>query len=311
MMLKTEDLRQPEVVIIDFGIAQHDADQKAILCGTPGYIPPETWETQKWFPKGDVFSMGVSMLQLVIDQVPENFEPPPPFPGAPAPPAQVLKPGIFTAATLQEGQRLTCTMPPPLERIPPHFGGMRSMIARCIDKYQSNRASAKHALADPWFTGGDLSRTSPPRAFAISAPVRQTSIPKLALGSKTRSVSPSRRLLPMSARARVTPATTSLRAVAAPAPLSARAPANASLRAFSPPPRVMPAASQRSVPSLPLVGSISLAPTTLPASGPIVITSSIAAPPPRIAANGSIVLSSSSLTPRPVSPLKSRITSLR
>lgn len=27
--------------------------------GTPGYIPPETWQTEVWYPVGDVFSMGI------------------------------------------------------------------------------------------------------------------------------------------------------------------------------------------------------------------------------------------------------------
>merc|ERR1719160_1761995 len=80
LMLKTDNLIEPEIVIIDFGLAQHDAEQKQQICGTPGYIPPETWQMQKWIPKGDVFSMGVLMIQLVINQVPELSEPPAPYP---------------------------------------------------------------------------------------------------------------------------------------------------------------------------------------------------------------------------------------
>jgi hypothetical protein len=51
LMLKTDDYHQPEVVIIDFGIAQEDVCDRQRVCGTPGYIPPETWETKKMVPE--------------------------------------------------------------------------------------------------------------------------------------------------------------------------------------------------------------------------------------------------------------------
>merc|ERR1719446_278614 len=95
IMIKTDDYKMPQLVIIDFGLAQHDADEKRQICGTPGYIPPETWQMQKWYPTGDVFSMGVAMLQLVIDQIPERKEFPPPGPGMQPPPPQQVKFGIF------------------------------------------------------------------------------------------------------------------------------------------------------------------------------------------------------------------------
>lgn len=146
-MLKTEDYSSPECVIIDFGLAQHDADYKQQICGTPGYIPPETWQFMKWFPRGDTFSMGVTMLQLVIDQIPEIYEPPPP-----APPQQV-KNGIFGGGTIDDVTNKTCNMPAPLNRIPANMPGFKTFIAKCLLKDQAGRPKSHQALNDPWFTG--------------------------------------------------------------------------------------------------------------------------------------------------------------
>jgi Ca2+-binding EF-hand superfamily protein len=61
----------PHVVLIDFGLAMNFADKRVGICGTPGYIPPETWQKGYWVPKGDVFSLGVVFFQLMsgIDQL--------------------------------------------------------------------------------------------------------------------------------------------------------------------------------------------------------------------------------------------------
>jgi serine/threonine protein kinase len=47
IMLRGEDLWEPEVVIIDLGVAQRSSTQRSIIYGTPGYIPPEVWEAKK------------------------------------------------------------------------------------------------------------------------------------------------------------------------------------------------------------------------------------------------------------------------
>merc|ERR1711970_656344 len=70
-MLKTANYQQPQVVVIDLGVAKAmAASDEGIPHGTPGYVPPETWETKKWFPTGDVFSLGVVILQVMIDKSP-------------------------------------------------------------------------------------------------------------------------------------------------------------------------------------------------------------------------------------------------
>merc|ERR1719329_227002 len=72
LMLKTADVHHPEVCIIDLGLSRALFVEGSGPCGTPGYIPPETWQTYKWFPRGDIFSMGVVCVQLLADKVPDD-----------------------------------------------------------------------------------------------------------------------------------------------------------------------------------------------------------------------------------------------
>jgi len=55
IMVKTENFHEPHVVVIDFGVARAMATAMSELKGTPGYIPPETMDMGKWFPRGDIF----------------------------------------------------------------------------------------------------------------------------------------------------------------------------------------------------------------------------------------------------------------
>lgn len=170
IMIKTDNYAEPEVVIIDFGIAQHDSEQKMQICGTPGYIPPETWQCQKWYPRGDVFSFGVTMLQLVIDQVPETYEPPAFYPGGPTPPPQQLKFGIFQeGSTPQELARVVATKRAPVERIPGNMAGLRSFIPKLIMKKRTSRINALQALKDPFFSGQDTA-FAPYTSMNLQAP---------------------------------------------------------------------------------------------------------------------------------------------
>merc|ERR1719261_290541 len=72
-MLRDDDISAPEIVLIDFGLTRAmAADEPGLITGTLGYIPPETWERGHWFPGGDVFSIGVCMLQVLIDKTSES-----------------------------------------------------------------------------------------------------------------------------------------------------------------------------------------------------------------------------------------------
>eukprot|EP00929_Paragymnodinium_shiwhaense_P061869 TRINITY_DN30907_c0_g1_i1.p1 TRINITY_DN30907_c0_g1~~TRINITY_DN30907_c0_g1_i1.p1 ORF type:complete len:940 (+),score=214.68 TRINITY_DN30907_c0_g1_i1:158-2977(+) len=70
MIRRNDDYRRPEVVLIDFGLASAFAEKSAGGGGTPGYIPPETWQCGRWYPRGDIFSMGIVFFQLLSGQVP-------------------------------------------------------------------------------------------------------------------------------------------------------------------------------------------------------------------------------------------------
>ena len=51
-MLKTENYHNPQVVVIDLGLSRAATSDIEGVGGTPGYIPPETWHTGKWYPRG-------------------------------------------------------------------------------------------------------------------------------------------------------------------------------------------------------------------------------------------------------------------
>lgn len=55
---------RPRLVLIDFGLATKFTGGLE-AGGTPGYIPPETWQRGYWVPKGDVFSLGVIFFHLL------------------------------------------------------------------------------------------------------------------------------------------------------------------------------------------------------------------------------------------------------
>lgn len=156
-MLKTDNFHKPEVVIIDFGVAQEDVCDRQRVCGTPGYIPPETWDTAKWYPKGDCFSLGVTMLQLLIDQVPAIGKGPD---GAP----KMLKMGIFSQATksLDEIAHATRAWRPPMQRLPKECAGLADLLEKLLEKKQEKRMNASQALNDPWFTAPSVGDTPLP-----------------------------------------------------------------------------------------------------------------------------------------------------
>lgn len=159
LMLKTDDVRRPDVVFIDFGIAQEFVHPKyGKLRGTPGYLPPETWRQQKWFPKGDTFSMGVCMAQLVLDKVP--FETP----------GEAVVGGLFCdgATSLEDIELCTQHRPAPLHLLlqpPSPMVRLAQLLGLLLEKNMRSRASAVQALEHPWFAaalavGGNQSTAS-------------------------------------------------------------------------------------------------------------------------------------------------------
>lgn len=55
------------IKIVDFGFAEKINEEKLMnKAGTPGYIPPELFESKPYTDKGDIFSLGVILYAVNI-----------------------------------------------------------------------------------------------------------------------------------------------------------------------------------------------------------------------------------------------------
>jgi len=138
MMIKHKDYEAPEVVLIDFGISKAMGSKESGWGGTPGYIPPETLETKKWFPGGDVFSLGVVIFQIMTDKIPDNDK---------------HTGGLFLegCSSMEDMVRATRSRKPAFELMTPQFKGLVSLTEKLLAKKLVNRLKAPKALEDPWF----------------------------------------------------------------------------------------------------------------------------------------------------------------
>mmetsp|Transcript_5805 Transcript_5805/g.10869 ORF Transcript_5805/g.10869 Transcript_5805/m.10869 type:complete len:706 (-) Transcript_5805:1-2118(-) len=168
LMLKTRDLRQLQVVIIDFGLALPAGslpdDKKR---GTMGYIPPETYETKQWHPQGDVFSMGVVMAQLLLYVVPVS------------PSRGSMRCGAFTAGVHTSGdvRRTTSTRhldPLVAEMLPMDYSGLTNLFPKIVATDLKDRLSAQQLLEEPWFSQQQVSNVEfNPRVAKIQRQLRK------------------------------------------------------------------------------------------------------------------------------------------
>lgn len=144
LMIREPRYESPKVVIIDFGLMQTAASDRTLVAGTPGYIPPEVWEAGKWYPSGDVFSMGVVVMQMLLDRIPPHHNPPE---------CEVLPGGIFTegATTLNEASTVAKTREPPTDALPPEFQPVATLARKMLEKDVQKRLQAKQVLRDAWF----------------------------------------------------------------------------------------------------------------------------------------------------------------
>lgn len=128
IMLKGDDLWEPEVIIIDLGVAQRTGTQRSIIYGTPGYIPPEVWAAKNWQPQSDMFSLGVVIVQMLIGKV-----------------------GIFTSDTssYKEIEQATRWRVPPFELMPTEFPSLRELARKLLAKDVDARPSAASILQEP------------------------------------------------------------------------------------------------------------------------------------------------------------------
>jgi serine/threonine protein kinase len=129
LMLKTTNYHEPSVVLIDFGVAQMEGIKRSVAYGTPGYMPPEVWRTLMWETKGDLFSFGVAILQMLIDRT---------------------SPGVFIENTkgLKDVAEATNTRQPPIHLIPPCCHHLKSFVRQLLSKDVSERPSAQELLSE-------------------------------------------------------------------------------------------------------------------------------------------------------------------
>jgi len=147
-MLKTDSYFRPQVVFIDFGFARSAASDTSTICGTPGYISPETWETGKLYPGSDIFALGVVIMQMLLDKIPPHHNPPQ---------CDVLPGGIFTegADTIELVMRSTRARIPPFEQLSTTFPLLANLTQTLLDKDVSRRPCAKQVLSDFCFLSVD------------------------------------------------------------------------------------------------------------------------------------------------------------
>jgi serine/threonine protein kinase len=141
LMLRDENYKNPKVVIIDFGLVRTAACDENVICGTPGYIAPETWQFAKLYPRSDVFAMGVVMMHMFLDRVPPHHNPP----------ANGMMPGgIFTdgCKDINEVQKATLRNIPPFQEVPSRLRCFGKVLRRVLDKDADCRPCAKQVLEE-------------------------------------------------------------------------------------------------------------------------------------------------------------------
>jgi len=146
IMLKTSDFHRPEIVLIDFGVSRAMAAKpNGMPGGTPGYIPPETLDTRTWFPRGDIFSMGVTIMQVVTDKIPPTGARTVHTPG-----------GIFVEGclTIQDIMQATKTREPPYNLLASRLPGITKLTMALLSKQMKTRPTAPQVLKDAWFAAG-------------------------------------------------------------------------------------------------------------------------------------------------------------
>jgi len=129
IMLRGEHLGEPELVIIDLGVAQRAGTNRSIIYGTPGYIPPEVWEGKDWYPQSDMFSLGVVVMQMLIGKM-----------------------GIFTenTSTYREVKEATKLREPPFELMPIEFPCFTGLAKKLLAKDFHARPTAESMLQECW-----------------------------------------------------------------------------------------------------------------------------------------------------------------
>jgi len=142
IMVKTNNFFKPEIVYIDFGVCRAMVvAPNGMPGGTPGYMPPETIDRRRWVPKGDVFCLGVTMIQVFLGKMP------------PTGPRTTSTPGgIFVEGcqTVQDMFDATKTCQPPFHLLP-NMPGLHELLTAMLQKDVAVRPTASNVLGFQWF----------------------------------------------------------------------------------------------------------------------------------------------------------------
>jgi serine/threonine protein kinase len=140
IMLRSTDIAKPHIAIIDLGMANAAAGP-GLAGGTPGYRPPETNANNLWYPKGDIFSLGVTFFQILANRCPDE---------------RTGQMGIFQegARSLEDVVRFTANRPVPMKQIS-QYPGTHSWLPQMMDKQRKKRLVSVQMLLLPWFRVGE------------------------------------------------------------------------------------------------------------------------------------------------------------
>mmetsp|Transcript_26147 Transcript_26147/g.60981 ORF Transcript_26147/g.60981 Transcript_26147/m.60981 type:complete len:1008 (-) Transcript_26147:16-3039(-) len=152
MVVDKSSWEDPQVIVIDFGLA-NKFSSKSYGGGTPGYIPPEVWETGLWTPRGDIFSVGVMMYALWAGE----------------------NPFVKGCSTIEEVSQKTMKDRPAL---PFGSSALRNLVYHMMNPAFLKRPVSRQVLQDNWFrknqnaAGGEV---MPTQALAALAQRQQKS----------------------------------------------------------------------------------------------------------------------------------------
>eukprot|EP00435_Cladocopium_sp_Y103_P048883 s1740_g14.t1 len=139
-----EDLKvnfqNPHVILIDFGLSSTFLSTERGIWGTPGYIPPETFVSLFWVPKGDIFSAGVMFYQILSGRLA-------PF-AHPSTPQTHSSGGEVNWDAVEERTR---QIDLPVDDIRASVS-CKSMLKRMTSKDFKLRPTARECLELPWFS---------------------------------------------------------------------------------------------------------------------------------------------------------------
>lgn len=135
MISGTANWSAPNVVLIDFGCAKNFRAE-ARGGGTPGYMPPEVWQSNLWTTKGDTFSLGVMIYRMFTQRVPF---------------------GETAGADLARwrDETIRCTLPPPPVQLQ-QYPQLNTLLIRMLHREFRSRPTMEAILQDPWFQGQNV-----------------------------------------------------------------------------------------------------------------------------------------------------------